>query len=138
MYELYEGTTPFGTSESDETSVFKAISSYFPNKLQFNSQTSNEAQALIKQILQYDGGSRAGYKNEESIKEAEYFSGIFSSVVLYVVILIFLFSLFLGISWDQLERHKGHPVDIQPAIEISVLLDDPTVKDATTSDFDHF
>jgi protein kinase A len=81
MYELYEGTTPFGTSESDETSVFKAISSYFPNKLQFNSQTSSEAQALIKQILQYDGSSRAGYKNEESIKEAEYFSGMFFSVV---------------------------------------------------------
>jgi hypothetical protein len=50
----------------------------------------------------------------------------------------FFFFAFLGISWDQLERHKGHPVDIQPAIEISVLLDDPAVKAASSNVFDHF
>jgi serine/threonine protein kinase len=91
MYELYEGTTPFGTSESDETSVFKAISSYIPSKLQFTSKTSNEAQVLIKDLLQYDGNSRTGYKNEDGVKEAEYFSGSFLSMELFFWFLISFF-----------------------------------------------
>jgi serine/threonine protein kinase len=117
VYELFEGQTPFGTSDTDETTIFKAISGYRQSKLQLTPKTSDDARRLIIDLLQYDSESRAGYKNEETIHDQEFFSGI---------------------SWDQLESHRGHPIDLQPGVEVQSLLDDPTVTAVTNGAFDSF
>lgn len=42
----------------------------------------------------------------------------------------------LGISWDELESHRGYPVDLQPQVEIQSLLDD--VQPSLSSVFEQF
>lgn len=76
IYELFEGNTPFGTIETDETSIFKAISKYRPSKLSFTSnKTPENARALLMDILQFSSDTRAGYQHEEHILDAEFFLG---------------------------------------------------------------
>jgi serine/threonine protein kinase len=117
IYELFENTTPFGTSETDETTIFRALSGYRNGKINFTSKTTSDAKSLILDILQYDAESRAGYKKEETIKDADFFTGI---------------------SWDQLESHRGHPIDLSPQVEIQALFDDPLVTPTLHAAFDSF
>ncbi len=74
LYELYEGCSPFGTSETDETTIFRAISSYRPNKLVFN-KSPKRAADLIKAILACVPDERLGYKQLDQLKNSDYFSG---------------------------------------------------------------
>lgn len=108
VYELYEGNTPFGTAETDETTIFRAISAYTSSKLQFNQSKDSTVKKFIAELLQYDGESRASYKREEDIKESDFFAS-------------------LEAGWDALESHPGFPVDIQPATDVSALIDEATV-----------
>lgn len=75
LYEMFEGSSPFGTSETDETSIFKAITAYRPSRLQFSQKTRGDARTLIVDVLQFELSDRAGYRNEEAIRESSFFSG---------------------------------------------------------------
>lgn len=75
LYEMMEGSSPFGTPETDETSIFRAITSYRPSALPFSANTSSDAKKLISDLLQYDSTYRAGYAHESAVKDADYFSG---------------------------------------------------------------
>ena len=75
LYELLEGSNPFGTPETDETSIFRTITAYQPSTIPFSKNIQAEAKSLIISILQYNASSRAGYRYEATIKDADYFSG---------------------------------------------------------------
>lgn len=74
LFEMYEGTTPFGNSDTDETSIFRAITAYRASRLNFN-RASHEARKLIQSLMQYGNEERAGYKDPNAIFNAEYFNG---------------------------------------------------------------
>lgn len=74
LYELYEGGSPFGTSDTEETTIFKAITAFRPSKLNF-SRAPHPARKLIMSLLQFGPEERAGYKTSAEVTKAEYFAG---------------------------------------------------------------
>ena len=89
IYELFEGNTPFGNSETDETNIFRAISNYRPSKLSFTAKTPENTRSLLMDILQFSADTRGGYQHEEHILEAEFFLGkSFLALKLYSFILL--------------------------------------------------
>jgi serine/threonine protein kinase len=76
LYELYELSSPFGTSETDETTIFRSISSFRPSKLVFTDRTNEPIRALISSILNFDAEDRYGYKDVSQVKSAKYFAGM--------------------------------------------------------------
>lgn len=73
LYELFEGSTPFGNVDTDETSIFRAITSYRPSKLNFT-KTPDEARRLIIALLQYGVEERLGYKDPMTVTTMDFFS----------------------------------------------------------------
>lgn len=105
LYEMYEGTTPFGNSDTDETSIFRAITAFRASRLNF-ARAPHEARKLITSLMQYGNEERAGYKDPNVVFSSEFFNEI---------------------KWDELEKMEGHPIDIQPTLDISSLLSDDNV-----------
>jgi len=117
FFELFEGSNPFGTSDTEETAVFRAITGYSPEKLAFTEKTSGPARLLIQEILNLQASSRAGYKSVKQIKDAQFFNGFL---------------------WNKLDLSKGYPVDIQPSLELSHLFDEATLQKHTSAVFEQF
>ncbi len=93
-FELMEGVNPFGTSETEETAVFKAITAYKSERLPFTAaKTDPPAQKLIVDILNLNVQSRLGYKASRQVKEAPFFSG----KCVYVV-----YKLLRTMGWDSM------------------------------------
>jgi serine/threonine protein kinase len=74
LYELYEGSSPFGTSETDETTIFRAISSYRPEKLTFKKAPA-AAKKLIADVLRFSTEERCGYRDLKNIMSSDFFQG---------------------------------------------------------------
>lgn len=74
LFELYEGSTPFGNSDTDETTIFRAITAYRASRLNFNKATP-EARKLIASLMQYGSEDRLGYKDPAQVCSSEYFTG---------------------------------------------------------------
>jgi serine/threonine protein phosphatase PrpC/serine/threonine protein kinase len=111
LYEMYEGSTPFGNSDTDETSIFRAITSFRASRLNFN-RAPHEARKLITSLMQSGNEERAGYKDPNVVFSSDFFNGI---------------------KWEELERTEGHPIDIQPTLDVSSLLDDQQVQPLASS-----
>jgi protein kinase A len=75
IYEMYEGQTPFGNSDTDETTIFRGISAFRTSRLKF-SKTPTAARKLITSLLTYGSEERAGYRDPYAICGAEYFNGM--------------------------------------------------------------
>jgi serine/threonine protein kinase len=75
FYELYEGMNPFGSSETEETAVFKAVTGYKSEKLVFSDKTDEAGRKLIKDILCVQTQSRLGYKASKQVKDSQFFAG---------------------------------------------------------------
>jgi len=117
FYEVYEGSNPFGTSETEETAVFRAITGYSPDKLNFTDKTSASAKQLILNILNLQASSRAGYKSVKQIKDSSYFNGFL---------------------WNKLDIAKGYPLDIQPSLELSNLFEESSLTGHSSAVFEQF
>ena len=74
-YELHEEVTPFGGSDTDETTIFKKIASYTTDSLVFTDKTPMALRPLIQQLLSPIPQQRIGYLVDNSIREALYFAG---------------------------------------------------------------
>lgn len=73
-FELFEEATPFGNSDTDETTIFKAISSY-KSQLAFTEKTPQAAQDLILSLLDPVAQRRAGYFMDEAVRDHPFFAG---------------------------------------------------------------
>ncbi len=135
LYELYEGSSPFGTSETDETTIFRAISAYRPEKLVFNKAPA-AAKKLITDVLKFAADDRCGYKDVYSIKSSDFFSGKAEIYECWMV--IYELMMVIDISWDRIDSMKGHPVDIQPTVELASVLDDQATRKVKTDAFQSF
>lgn len=76
VYELYEGCSPFGTSETDETTVFRAISSFRPSKLEYKSKAiTSAAKDFIASLLKFGPEDRHGYASLAKLRTMDFFNG---------------------------------------------------------------
>lgn len=76
VHEMYEECTPFGNDQTEETALFKAITSYEENTLKFSDKTPKPAQELILRLLHPSGPQRIGYKRSENLQGLKFFEGI--------------------------------------------------------------
>lgn len=74
MYEIYEGCTPFGTSEMEETAIFKTIAG-FQGTVKY-SKASAAAQELINDLLRVSSEDRCGYRKRDAYKGRAIFTGM--------------------------------------------------------------
>eukprot|EP00981_Chlorochromonas_danica_P004506 scaffold911_cov162-Ochromonas_danica.AAC.9 len=117
LYELHEGCSPFGNNETEETKIFRAISSFSgASNLKFN-KSSEKARDLILRLLKFSPEQRCGYKDPQQMKRSSYFEGI---------------------DWSNLSKHTGYPIDIQPSIELRGIMDDNSAQPFSSSMFDKF
>lgn len=73
-FEIYEGFTPFGTAEMEETVVFNAIVAY-KGAVKYSTTTSTAARDLIDGLLCLAAEDRLGYREREAIKKKAVFKG---------------------------------------------------------------
>jgi hypothetical protein len=62
--------------------------------------------------MQYGNEERVGYKDPNAIFSSEFFNDI---------------------KWEELEKAEGHPIDIQPTLDVSSLLNDEHVQPLASS-----
>lgn len=74
VYEIFECNNPFGNVDTDETTVFKAITNYRDGALKYTSKTNEVARKFINSILTMKNDIRNGYKSSDDIKNDELFS----------------------------------------------------------------
>jgi serine/threonine protein kinase len=73
-FEVFEEATPFGNSDTDETTIFKAISGY-KSRLPFTEKTPAAAQSLVLSLLDPVPHLRAGYLMDEAVRGHAFFDG---------------------------------------------------------------
>ena len=73
IYEIYEGGTPFGTSEMEETAIFKIIAG-FKGTVKYSKATA-AAQELINSLLRVSSEDRCGYRQWDAFKGRALFTG---------------------------------------------------------------
>ena len=78
LYEMYEGVSPFGADEADESELFNAISSFQKDddQLPFTAKTPHAAIELIRHLLEPDLNDRQGYVDPRLIRNDPYFVGL--------------------------------------------------------------
>mmetsp|Transcript_841 Transcript_841/g.1435 ORF Transcript_841/g.1435 Transcript_841/m.1435 type:complete len:1104 (+) Transcript_841:45-3356(+) len=131
LFEMHEESTPFGTSDTAETTVYKNLSAFqsnykdladYASALGFTEKSSNPAvQSLVTMLLSPHPDRRAGYLIDGTVMEHEYFAVV-------------------DINWAQLSRQRSfQPLDIQPTIdtsaspEIGALFDEAKLPPLTES-----
>jgi cGMP-dependent protein kinase len=73
-FEIYEESTPFGNSDTDETTIFKKISAY-KGELPFTEKTPSEARALVQSWLNPTAHLRVGYLMDNAVRDNALFAG---------------------------------------------------------------
>jgi hypothetical protein len=72
---MYEETTPFGGSDTDETTIFKRISSFRTDALPFTDKSPTALKIMLQQLLAPAPQQRLGYLLDNAIRECTYFAG---------------------------------------------------------------
>jgi serine/threonine protein phosphatase PrpC/CRP-like cAMP-binding protein len=75
-YEIFESNTPFGTTETEETQLFRLISSYSAGQLNFTAKTFPSARELILALLDPRPSERLGYKSHADVEKLAFFDGL--------------------------------------------------------------
>jgi hypothetical protein len=148
LYETYEGCSPFGNNDTEETSIFRSISSFHGDKQcwAFTDRTPPPARQLLQGILQVIPHQRCGYKLPRQVMEAAYFAGAFLEFFAVQLALPENRCLMLAwwvygmidIDWAALGTRKGAPIDIQPSVDLRGVLDDSAVQAFASPMFDKF
>ena len=76
LYEMFEESSPFGNADTEETEIFRAISSYQPNSLSFSNKTPEAAQKFIVDLLQTNVNGRVGYADPEEVHQHLFFENV--------------------------------------------------------------
>jgi serine/threonine protein kinase len=76
LFEMYEENSPFGNAETEETALFRAITSYQAGSLQFTNKTPVAAQKLISELLQTKAAQRVGYSEPSEVMQHSFFEGV--------------------------------------------------------------
>ena len=77
LFELYEGESPFGTDDTDETDIFAAVGAFEKgDPLPFTAKTPIVAQQIIMELLQPSAEERLGYTDTAQVTQAAFFAGI--------------------------------------------------------------
>ena len=77
LFELYEGESPFGPEDTDETDVFAVVGAFEKgDPLPFTAKTPVIAQQLIADLLQPIPEERLGYTDTAQVMNAAFFTGI--------------------------------------------------------------
>jgi serine/threonine protein kinase len=114
-FELFENFLPFGTMDTEETLIYKTVSSYEKNKI-LNMFQSKEAcektKKFVNNLLQPVASKRIGYIDSNEILEDSFFSGFFTFfnkkklsfffmtfviIILIIYLLLFSFIVYLFI-----------------------------------------
>ena len=74
IFELYEECSPFGSADTDETTIFKRISA-FKGELPFTDKTPAAARAAVSGWLNPAPQLRTGYLMDDAVKNCALFSG---------------------------------------------------------------
>jgi serine/threonine protein phosphatase PrpC len=74
-FEVYEGQTPFGNVDTEETQLFRLISSHVGHQLNFTAKTPPPARELILGVLDPRPKERLGYKDHQEIRKLVFFEG---------------------------------------------------------------
>eukprot|EP01038_Epipyxis_sp_PR26KG_P010672 gene10672-14332_t len=119
LFEMYEGAAPFGNSDTEETSIYKAISAYRNHKLKnyFTEKTPNNAKDLISHFLDSDVENRYGYFDEASVVDHPYFKDI---------------------NWDSITTNSPDHLNIQPTIDSAQMFDEDKIEPFNSAVFDKF
>ena len=81
VYELFEGMSPMGSPDIEETQLFKKISAFEVDKLEFTPLSHKKVRSVIASLLEPDCIRRCGYKTQEDLKQKKMFVKMdFSSV----------------------------------------------------------
>ena len=112
LYEFFEGSSPFGNSETDETAIFKLLTSFKKGALKFTDKTPPLVGSMITNILDSEPSSRQGYKDSLELTSDPYFKGV---------------------NWKDL-GFQGHITDVR--IDSGVLIDESTIEDFPFPAFD--
>jgi serine/threonine protein kinase len=81
VYELFEGMSPMGSPDIEETQLFKKISAFEVDKLEFTPLSHKKVRSVITSLLEPDCIRRCGYKTQEDLKQKKMFVKMdFSSV----------------------------------------------------------
>lgn len=76
LFELYEGCSPFGNNDTEETNIFRAISAFSGIKnLRFTLRTPERARNFIVSLLKFSSEQRCGYKQAKDVMDSQYFQG---------------------------------------------------------------
>jgi serine/threonine protein kinase len=81
-FVVFEEATPFGNSDTDETTIFKAISGY-KSRLPFTEKTPAAAQSLVLSLLDPVPHLRAGYLMDEAVRGHAFFEGRCSDMLTF-------------------------------------------------------
>lgn len=107
IFELYEECSPFGSADTDETTIFKRISA-FKGELPFTDKTPAAARAAVSGWLNPAPQLRTGYLMDDAVKNCALFSGtlfakLISLITYCLTVLCFVIALFFqassGLRW---------------------------------------
>jgi cGMP-dependent protein kinase 1 len=102
LFEMFEENSPFGNADTEETALFRAITSYQSGSLQFSHKTPSSAQKLIFELLQTKATARVGYAEPADVQQHAFFQGL---------------------DFKTLASMKAEPLDSTAAIDASVQID---------------
>lgn len=119
IHELFEGTTPFGSGDKDETTLYKLITKFKPTEnLTFSDSTTTEARDFISLILEPRVSERMGYNGRHLVESHSFFGGI---------------------TWSKVGIGKSpHVVDIIPTIDAEQLFQEKDLQSSKSNDFDQY
>jgi len=118
VYEMFEGSNPFGTVDTDEGQIFKKINDFTPQSLTFNSGVKTVEQ-LVSQLLVRDPTLRLGYTNNQDLKGA----GLFKSY---------------DFSTIGSRPQDGFPSDLQASVDAGSLTNEAELEAVKTNAFEGF
>jgi len=133
FFEINEGISPFGTAEMEETTIFKAITSY-KGVLPYSDKSSPAARDVISSLLVPAADGRCGYKNRGDVMGKTIFEGTNYDYSHYVVYYFYV----TGMEWDNLHLKAGPAVDIQPSLDSNTLFSEKDIKAVASALFDHY
>lgn len=116
LHEIFEGSTVFGTSETEETQLFKAITS-FNGVIQYTEKTPVAARHVITSLLNKNAKQRLGFAGPDEVQRHE---------------------LFNDVKWDDLGSKRGFPVDLTATVDPSSIFLDTDLEPFSSPTFDQF
>ena len=76
IFELFEGVSPLGSHDMEETQVFKKITAFEPDALEFTKASHKKVRSIISDLMKTECSRRCGYKTQDDLKTKKVFNKI--------------------------------------------------------------